>query len=125
MAHSDQMAQILAALTEQSERMSHQEQFATQQNAAIITQTEALQRLQQENQDYNKSLMRLLLNTQRMVKHTQMIYLKNPMFLKEVRGKIMLILKIIVSIILQESRRKNQLKLQLILVIRIKLRRSI
>ena len=56
MAHSDKMAQILAALTEQSERMSRQEQFATQQNAAIIAQTEALQRLQQENQELQQKL---------------------------------------------------------------------
>ena len=46
--HGDQLSQILAKLTEQSERMSRQEQFVTQQNEAIAIQTETLEWLQKE-----------------------------------------------------------------------------
>ena len=52
----DQLSQILAKLNEQSDRMSRQEEFITQQNAAIAAQTETLQRLQQENQELQQKI---------------------------------------------------------------------
>ena len=54
--HGDQFSQILAKLTEQSERMSRQEQFVTQQSEAIAIQTETLERLQKENQELHQKI---------------------------------------------------------------------
>ena len=55
-AHGDQLSQILAKLTEQSERMTRQEQFVLQQNEAIAVQTETLERLQKENQELHQKI---------------------------------------------------------------------
>ena len=55
-AHGDQLSQILAKLTEQSERMTRQEQFVTQQNEAIAVQTETLERLRKENQELHQKI---------------------------------------------------------------------
>ena len=52
----DQLSQILAKLTEQSERMNRREQFVTQQNEVIAIQTETLQRLQKENQELHQKI---------------------------------------------------------------------
>ena len=54
--HGDQLSQILAKLTEQSERMNRQEQFVTQQNEAIAIQTETLQHLPEENQELHQKI---------------------------------------------------------------------
>ena len=55
-SHGDQFSQILAKLTEQSERMTRQEQFVTQQSEAIAIQTETLERLQKENQELHQKI---------------------------------------------------------------------
>ena len=54
--HGDQLSQILAKLTEQSERMTRLKQFVTQQNEAIAVQTETLERLQKENQELHQKI---------------------------------------------------------------------
>ena len=54
--HGDQLSQILAKLTEQSERMTRLKQFVTQQNEAIAVQTETLERLQKEDQELHQKI---------------------------------------------------------------------
>ena len=55
-SHGDQLSQILAKLTEQSERMNRQEQFVIQQNEPIAIQTETLEWLQKENQELHQKI---------------------------------------------------------------------
>ena len=107
-SHGDQFSQILAKLTEQSERMSRQEQFVTQQSEAIAIQTETLERLQKENQELH----------QKIKKNARMI------FLTILKVEVRKILSITILVMMQDLKKKNPQKHQLIQVTHMPLKRS-